>query len=118
MGLDILHRQCINSCTDTDMSGTSSIAVRISLGILLLALSARSLFLNSASPGVPDSDYSPPANLHIYKRRPEMGAQGFIGDSLSGGFGDFYTMKRSEAKSNKIEAKLDYIINLLSPKQK
>eukprot|EP00090_Calanus_glacialis_P009035 TRINITY_DN1736_c0_g1_i2.p1 TRINITY_DN1736_c0_g1~~TRINITY_DN1736_c0_g1_i2.p1 ORF type:complete len:112 (+),score=28.89 TRINITY_DN1736_c0_g1_i2:104-439(+) len=53
----------------------------------------------------------------MVKRRPEMNARGFNGDSLSGGFGDFYTMKRSSARSDTIEAKLDYLIDLISSKE-
>jgi len=30
------------------------------------------------------------------KRRPEMDPRGFDGDAFTGGFGDFYTMKRSQ----------------------
>jgi len=36
---------------------------------------------------------------------------------LIGGFGDFYTMKRSSERPDKIEAKLDYIIDLISSKK-
>jgi len=55
--------------------------------------------------------------FNIVKRRPEMNARGFNGDSLTGGFGDFYTMKRSAARPDKIEAKLDYIIDLITSKK-
>jgi len=34
-------------------------------------------------------------NLAV-KRRPEMDPRGFDGDAFTGGFGDFYTMKRSQ----------------------
>eukprot|EP00092_Neocalanus_flemingeri_P040894 GFUD01044522.1.p1 GENE.GFUD01044522.1~~GFUD01044522.1.p1 ORF type:complete len:111 (+),score=26.92 GFUD01044522.1:108-440(+) len=55
--------------------------------------------------------------VKVIKRRPEMNARGFNGDSLTGGFGDFYTMKRSAVRSDKMSAKLDYIINLITSKK-
>lgn len=33
----------------------------------------------------------------VSKRRPEMGSSGFHGDTFTGGFGDFWTMKKKES---------------------
>jgi len=52
----------------------------------------------------------------MYKRY-EMNERGFAGDSLSGGFGTFSTMKkRGLARDNILEKKLDYIIEILNRK--
>merc|ERR1711990_607209 len=82
----------------------SSVGFRLAFLLLLVfALQTQALYLGS--------DGSP---VHgVAKRRPEMGAQGFTGDSFNGGFGDFYTMKRSGGRSS-IDAKLDYIIQQLA----
>merc|ERR1711915_585933 len=58
-----------------------------------------------------------PTGDMISKRRMEMNARGFGGDYLSGGFGDFYTMKRSAPRVEQLEEKLDYLIDLFSHKQ-
>merc|ERR1712126_36575 len=53
----------------------------------------------------------------MIKRRPEMGAQGFIGDNLSGGFGHFYTMKRGNSRMTTADSKVNAFLNLLEHSQ-
>ena len=38
------------------------------------------------------------------KRRPEMDSSGFYGDTFSGGFGDFYTMKRNQKRRPEMDS--------------
>jgi len=58
-----------------------------------------------------------PAGSADRRKRYEMNERGFAGDSFTGGFGDFYTMKRSNSRSDMIEKKLDYIIDALSNRE-
>merc|ERR1711868_248398 len=53
-------------------------------------------------------------NSKMRPKRYEMNERGFASDSLTGGFGDFYTMKRSLRRPEEvIEKKLDFIIQAL-----
>jgi len=50
--------------------------------------------------------FHPQEKVTIGKRRPEMGKNGMHGDAFTGGFGDFYTMKRSGLNNEFLLAKL------------
>jgi len=94
----------LHSKDSLEQAMAHQVGVRLAFLLLLVAtLQSQALYLSGEG--------SPVHGLA--KRRPEMGAQGFTGDSFNGGFGDFYTMKRGGGRSN-IDAKLDYIIQQLA----
>merc|ERR1712080_488955 len=87
------------------------------LCILLLCLSTHALYLTEDErPSSMEEHNISPSGLGVVtmvKRRPEMGAQGFLGDNLSGGFGHFYTMKRANSRWP-VKSSLLYINRLLN----
>merc|ERR1711976_906365 len=107
----------IDTTVLTELKTASTIFVPMNNYLLILSFLLCNLIWVSNSYWIGHYDgnpYDPEITAH---KRYEMNERGFLGDSLSGGFGTFTTMKRGfPNKKNEIERKLDLILENLSQK--